>query len=287
MQTTVIRGERAMYFKLMMRAPFSLKAIYQLRKAPFALTFVVSLALGVLHFTPHSFAFIGLDPYVRHIEQLWEMTPDRQEKLIQSLPFGCGVQALQLSCDEEFVSQIDVNFYVLVNFDDLELENGLILMSDHFIFVVHGNREMFSYHQFDGISFHDLQNHAQGYDILISRIATNIRTVWIVPFVLGSYVTGIVSYLGYIIIVSILSMLLKFGHSIFLKYREVLNILVFSSIPTVLFVIVIGFIMPTFSVLIFNLATPVVGWFVYKKYVVSGLQDMDSHIKERDFKGVV
>ena len=276
-----------MYLKLIVRSVFSFEAIYRLRKAPFTLTIFMSLVLGVLHFTPHSFAFISLDPYVRHIEQLWHITPEIQEEMVGLLPSDCSIQSLQLSCDDIVVLQINTYFTILVNYDDLELENGLILMNDHFIFVGQGNREMFSYHQFEGLNFQMLQNHDDGYDILMNRIAHALRTVWIIPFIFGSYLTGTVSYLVYVVVVSLLSMLLRFGHTSFLKYKEVLNIIVFSSIPTVLIVIVIGFIAPAFTTLIFNFATPVVGWFVYKKYVIPGLQDLSSQVKEKDFKGVV
>jgi|GEM_PF-1275069 len=276
-----------MYLKLIARSVFSLEAIYQLRKAPLALTILMSLILGILHLTPHTFAFIGLDPYIRNIEQLWQITPEVQETLVQKLPSDCAIDELQLTCYDVLTVEVNANLFILVNHDDTQLENGLILMADHFVFVAYGNREMFSYHHLEGLNFYDLQNHVLGYNVLINRMAHDLRTVWILPFVFGSYLTGIVSYFGYIIVVSILSMLLKFGHTFFLKYKEVLNILVFSSVPIVLVVIVVGFVMPAFTTLIFNFATPIVGWFVYKKYVIPGLQEMSSNIKEKDLKGVV
>ena len=270
-----------------MRAAFSLKAISELRKAPLSLTIFMSLVIGVLHFTPHTLAFMGLAPYIRHVEQMWQLTPDEERQFIQALPRECRIYDLQLSCDEVMTVHINANVSISVNRDDVELENGLIFMADHFIFVGRGDRLRFLYHHFEGLDFQYLQHSAQGYDLLMNRNAQALQGILIFPFILGSYLTGIVSFLGYIVTVSILAMLLKFGHTSFLKYKEVLNIMVFSAMLPSMVVIVIGFIMPAFTILIFNLLTPVIAWFVYKKYVIPGLQTPSNELKEKDFKGVV
>ena len=276
-----------MYLKLVMRAAFSLKAIYELRKAPLILTLLISLVIGVLHFTPHTLAFTSLEPYMRHVEQMWQLTPDEQQQLLQALPNECRVDNLQLSCDERVTVYINDRVGISVNRDDVEFENGLIFMDDHFIFVGQSGRLRFSNRYLEGIDFGYLQQSAQGYDSLMNRNARALQGVLIFSFIFGSYLTGIVSFFGYIVTVSILAMLLKFGHTSFLKYKEVLNIMIFSAILPSMIVIVVGFIMPAFTILIFNLLTPVVAWFVYKKHVILDLQSPSNEVKEKDFKGVV
>lgn len=269
-----------MNLNLIMSSTFSLKTIYQLRKTSLSLTILISLVIGVLHFTPHTLAFFSLEPYIRHMEQIWQITPKMQENLIQILPSQCFIQDFHLSCDEVMTFYINADFGILVNHEDIELQNGLIFMADYFIFVGNGIRKEFSYYYLEGLDFQYLQNDSHGYNVLMNRSAYALRRIWIIPFIFGSYLTGIVSYLGYIVTVSALSMLLKFGHASFLKYKEVLNILVFSSIPIVVVMILIGFIIPAFTILFFNLATPIVAWFVYKKYVIPDLEKTTNKTKE-------
>lgn len=271
-----------MNLKLIVRTAFSLEAIYQLRKAPVKITLLMSLLIGILHFTPHTLSFLGLSPYVRHLEQMWQLTTDdERQQLMETLPSVCTIYNLQLSCDDVMTYHIGNDFGILVNHDDVYLENGLVLMPDHLQVAIQGNTEEFSYHYFEGLNFEILQGHSQGYEIFMNRFAQAIRGVLILPFIVGSYLTGIVSFAAYIVGVSSLSMLLKFGHTSFLNYKEVLNIMVFSSVLPTTVVIIIGFITPVFTTLIFNFTTPILAYFVYKKYVISGLQNTTNEIKKR------
>ena len=69
-----------------------------------------------------------------------------------------------------------------------------------------------------------------------------------------------------------LSMLLKFGHTHFLTFKETLNIIVFASVLPIVVVMMIGLMTPAFSTIIFNMGTPLWAYVVYRKYVISGLQ---------------
>jgi len=264
-----------MKIKQIMRATFSLKAIYQLRKAPIFLTLVMSLIIGILHFTPFTLTLIGVEPYVRYVEQLWQLTPEARQWLIQALPQECFVSDLQLNCDSVLAYQLDDHFTLLINDETTAIERGLIFTANSIKFVGSDVMQEFSYFHFEGLDFGDLQTHPEGYSIFLNRSAQAFRGVLMMPFVLGSYMTGIISFLGYIFSVSILSMLLKFGHSTFLKYKEVLNIIVFSALLPTMIAIVIGLITPAFTTLIVNLLTPIIAYLVYKKYVVFGLQNIE------------
>ena len=273
--------------KLMARSIFSLEAIYELRKAPIIMTLFVALMIGVLHFTPHSVAFMTQAPYIRHVEQLWGMTPEYRIDMINALPTDCAIVDRYLNCDTVINTSIHDNLSVLVNVDDKTLQNGLILMEDHFTFVGYGVRESFSYYLFEGTIFADVQQNPYGYDFLMVQLSQLLRPIWIIPFITNSYMTGIVSYVIYIFIISILSMLMKVGQTSFPSYKEVLNILVFSSMGPVFAMVLIGFALPGFTNLIFNLITPVVAWGVYKRHVIPALNDPNNtDIKEKDFKGV-
>jgi len=276
-----------MKLKSIMSTVYSTKAIYESRNASPFLTLLIGLIIGILHFTPHTLAFIELPTYIRHIEQSWQLTSANQENFTTYFPANCVINNLNLTCNEMLRVTVNEGTEILINIDDENLENGLILKVDHFIFVNNGARETFTYNVFEGINFSYLQNSPVGYEIFMNRLAVALRNVLVVSFVLGSYFTGIVSYFAFIITISILSMLLKFGHTSFLKFKEVLSILVFSSVMPAVLVIVIGFATPAFTTLIFNFGTPVIAWFVYKMYVIPGLQNSTNDIKEKDFKGVV
>jgi len=260
-----------MKINLIFRSIFSLNAIYQLRKTPIILSLIVSVFLGILHFTPHSIAFVGIMPHVRHIEQIWELDVDETKlEFLSLMPRNCYIENAVFYCDTDFT--IDTKLMRFGYQAQMNIDNGLIFTRDYFYFVGHGNMEKFAYHYLNNVNFDELAaDGLEGYEELMQTIALYLRRLWIIPFISSSYMTGIISYFAYIFTVSVLSMLLKFGHTSFLSFKEVLNILIFSSIGPVVGVIVIGFIFPALTTLLFNLATPLVAWFVYKKYVVPSL----------------
>ena len=260
-----------MRLKLILRAPFSLKAIYELRNTPILITIIMIILVGILHFTPFTISFMGILPYERHLEQIWSITDEAPFQVIQTLPVGCNINDLQLNCPEIVKIQIRDDFSVLINQDDIVTNHGLIFMPNNFRIISNGTSQDFSYFHLQGLDFDYLRQHPEGDQILFSRLVLAVQGVSMAPFIMSSYLTGIISFFPYIIVVSALSMLLKFKHSSFPKYREVLNIMVFSALMPTIIAIIVGFFNPAFTSLILNFLTPVVAYFVYKKYVIPEL----------------
>ena len=258
--------------KLILRAPFSLKAIYELRTAPIIVTTLMIVLVGVLHFTPFTISFMGTFPYERHLEQLWAITDETPFEVIQALPVGCNINDLTFNCSEVTTIEIRDGFSVLINQDNITTEHGLIFMPERFQIVSHGTSQEFSYFHLQGLDFDELRLHLDGDQVLFDQLVIALQGVLMAPFIMNSYLTGILSFFPFVIGISAFSMLMKFRHTTFLKYREVLNIVVFSAFPSTIVVIIIGFITPAFTNILINFITPIVAYLVYKKYVIPELQ---------------
>ena len=89
----------------------------------------------------------------------------------------------------------------------------------------------------------------------------------ILPLVLGAYVSGVLTYSVYILVISTLSMVYRLGNSRFPSFREVLGIMIFSSILPIIIGVGLGFVAPMFSNFIYNLGTPMVAYYVYNKFL--------------------
>jgi len=270
-----------MRIKQMFRAIYSAKAVYELRKTSLFVTLFIAIALGILQMTPFTIRFFGISPY-RFDLQFWGLDDTLQEQLLQSLPEGCYITDFTFICDEE--ESFTVGEDVIIHFSDTyaEVVNGIIFLEQQFIVVADGQEYVLNYGLLDGLEFGYLQSLDNGYEILFNRVAGQLRGVLIIPFVLGVYQTGVVTFSIYILGISVLSMLLKFGHTSFISFKEMLNIMVFASILPISAVIIIGFITPAFSTIIFNMGTPLWAFIVYKKYIIPGLQGSIKEIGKKE-----
>jgi len=260
-----------MKVKQMIRAIYSAKAVYELRKTPLLVTALTAILLGILQMTPFTIRFFGTQPY-RFDTQMWELDDEEQAQLLQSLPEDCYIANVTLICNEAESFMIGEDVSIYFNHTDADVINGIIFMEQHFIFVAQEQDYVLSYQILEGLNFGYLQNLDNGYEVLFSRIAEALRGMLIVPFVLGIYQTGILTFYIYIFGLTVLSMLLKFGHSSFISFKEMFNIMVFASMLPIVIVIIVGLITPAFSTIIFNMGIPLWAYVVYKKYVISGLQ---------------
>ena len=259
-----------MRVRQMIRAMYSAKAVYELRKTPLFVTVFVAIILGILQMTPFTIRFFGTHPY-RFDLQMWELDYEEKEQLLLNLPEDCYISNATFICNEMESFVVSGNVSIHFNGDSSEVVNGIIFMEQSFIFVAGGQDYALSYRMLDGLNFGHLQRLDNGYEVLFSRIAEELRGVLIVPFVLGVYQTGILTFYVYVLGVSALAMLLRFGHSSFISFKEVINIIVYASILPIIFVIIIGLITPAFTTIIFNMGVPLWAYVVYKKYVILGL----------------
>jgi len=261
-----------MKIKKVFRSIYSARAVYELRKTNLFLTAFIGIFLGILQMTPFTIRFFGTHPY-RFDLQMWQLDYEEKELLLLNLPEDCYVLNATLICNETESFVIGEN--VIIHFSDVDevIINGIVFREQYFIFIAQQQDYVLSYRIFEGLSFGYLQSLDNGYEVLFSRVAEELRGVLIVPFVLGAYQTGILTFYIYVLCVSGLAMLLKFGHSNFITFKEVVNIIVYASVLPVVIVIIVGLITPAFSTIIFNMGIPLWAYVVYKKYVISELSD--------------
>lgn len=249
--------------KMMLQTTYSIDAIFALKKTPILISLLFLIVLGCMQMTPFAFIFISDDPY-RWDQRIWELSETDQEKFVSNLPKECRVEDYKLTCSDLTEINLSNDVKVVFNGDANELTNGVVFNQDRLVFVEQNRKYEVGYSYFEGLNFDDAS-----YEDVFARVAKSIKPLFIVSFVLGTYESGILSSFIFVLVVSALSMLLKFGHTSFLSYKEVLNIVIYSATFPCVMALVIGILFnPAFTTLIFNFGTPLVAYFVYRRRVI-------------------
>lgn len=250
-------------WKLMLQTTYSIDAIFALKKTPILISLLFLIVLGCMQMTPFAFIFISDDPY-RWDQRIWELSETDQEQFVSDLPEGCRVEDYKLTCSDFTEIKLSNDVKVLFNGDANEITNGVVFNEDRLVFVEQNRKYEVGYSYFEGLNFDDAS-----YEDVFARVAKSIKPLFVVSFVLGAYQSGIFSSFIFVLVVSALSMLLKFGHTSFLSYKEVLNIVIYSATFPCVMALVIGILFnPGFTTLIFNFGTPLVAYFVYRCRVI-------------------
>ncbi len=249
--------------KLMLQTTYSIDAIFALKKTPILISLLFLIVLGCMQMTPFAFIFISDDPY-RWDQRIWELSETDQEQFVSDLPEGCRIEDYKLTCSDFTEIKLSNDVKVLFNGDANEITNGVVFNEDRLVFVEQNRKYEVGYSYFEGLNFDDAS-----YEDVFARVAKSIKPLFVVSFVLGAYQSGIFSSFIFVLVVSALSMLLKFGHTSFLSYKEVLNIVIYSATFPCVMALVIGILFnPGFTTLIFNFGTPLVAYFVYRCRVI-------------------
>lgn len=249
--------------KLMLQTTYSIDAIFALKKTPILISLLFLIVLGCMQMTPFAFIFISDDPY-RWDQRIWELSETDQEQFVSALPEECRVEDYKLTCSDFTEIKLSNDVKVLFNGDANEITNGVVFNEDRLVFVEQNRKYEVGYSYFEGLNFDDAS-----YEDVFARVAKSIKPLFVVSFVLGAYQSGIFSSFIFVLVVSALSMLLKFGHTSFLSYKEVLNIVIYSATFPCVMALVIGILFnPGFTTLIFNFGTPLVAYFVYRCRVI-------------------
>lgn len=249
--------------KLMLQTTYSIDAIFALKKTPILISLLFLIVLGCMQMTPFAFIFISDDPY-RWDQRIWELSETDQEQFVSALPEGCRVEDYKLTCSDFTEIKLSNDVKVLFNGDANEITNGVVFNEDRLVFVEQNRKYEVGYSYFEGLNFDDAS-----YEDVFARVAKSIKPLFVISFVLGAYQSGIFSSFIFVLVVSALSMLLKFGHTSFLSYKEVLNIVIYSATFPCVMALVIGILFnPGFTTLIFNFGTPLVAYFVYRCRVI-------------------
>jgi len=249
--------------KLMLQTTYSIDAIFALKKTPILISLLFLIVLGCMQMTPFAIIFISDDPY-RWDQRIWELSETDQEQFVSDLPEGCRIEDYKLTCSDFTEIKLSNDVKVLFNGDANEITNGVVFNEDRLVFVEQNRKYEVGYSYFEGLNFDDAS-----YEDVFARVAKSIKPLFVVSFVLGAYQSGIFSSFIFVLVVSALSMLLKFGHTSFLSYKEVLNIVIYSATFPCVMALVIGILFnPGFTTLIFNFGTPLVAYFVYRCRVI-------------------
>lgn len=252
--------------KQMLETSYSIDAIFALRKTPILISLLFLIILGCMQMTPFAFLLISDDSY-RWDERIWSLTETDQNKLVESLPNDCQIQNYQLTCSNRTDIDLSNEVKVIFNGDGNQVINGVIFNQDHLIFIESGRQYEVDYSYYEGLDFSNAS-----YEEVFAPLASSIKPIFITSFVLGVYQTGILSVFIFTFVVATLSMLLKFGHTAFLSYKEVLNIIIYSATFPCVVALVVGILFnPGFTTLIYNIGTPLVAYFVYRRRVISYL----------------
>lgn len=258
--------------RLMLKSAYSIDAIFQLRKTPIIISLIFGIFLSMMQMTPFAFSLLKDDTY-RWDEKIWEISDDEKAKIVESLP-DYYIQDGKLSSHEYYEIDVNENIKILFNGDEDSITNGLVFQQDHLVFVEQGRQYTLSYLPYEGTNFGDLRNMeiSTGYDAVFAPFAKALKPLLIVPYIMGNYQTGVLTFFIYTFVVAALSMLFKFGHTSFITYKEVLNIMIYSgTIPSII-ALVFGLIFtPAFTTIIFNFGTPIIAYIVYLKKVIPSL----------------
>lgn len=252
-------------FKLMFKSLYSMDAIYELRKMPIILSLIFGLVLSMMQMTPFGFSLMKDETY-RWDEKIWTLTDEEKVKLVESLPDYSIVDG-HLTGSDYYEIKVNSDVSILFNGDANSINNGLVFNQDHLVFVEQGRQYQLSYVPYEGTNFA-----TANYDDVFAPFAVGLKPHLMAPFLLANYQSGILTFLIYSFVVATISMLLKFGHTTFLKFKEVLNIVIYSAtIPSVISLVFGMLITPAFTTLIFNFGTPIVAYVVYKNKVIPNL----------------
>ena len=257
---------------LMLKSGYSIDSIFELRKTPIIISLIFGIFLSMMQMTPFAFSLLKDEAY-RWDEKIWMLSDDEKAMIVESLP-DYKIENGALSNNEFYEIKVNSDVKILFNGDANLVTNGLVFNHDHLIFVEQGRQYDLSYGEYEGTNFGQLRQMdvASGYEGVFAPFAKSLKPLLIVPFIMGNYQTGILTFFIYTFVVAALSMLFKFGHTSFISYKEVLNIMIYSgTIPSIISLIIGLIISPAFTTIIFNFGTPLIAFVVYRKKVIPSL----------------
>ncbi|HAX73644.1 MAG TPA: hypothetical protein DCY20_08970 [Firmicutes bacterium] len=258
--------------KLMMKSIYSMDAVYALRKAPILATIAMGILLSMFMMTPFAYSFLNDDTY-RWDEKIWMITDEEKAEIVEMLP-ECEITDYKLSCQDSAKVVTENDITVGVNVDPNTITNGVTFNQDELVFVEQGRQYSMNYAYYEGVNFTEIKSvdTLEGYEMLFKPFGQSLKPLMIVPLLFGNYQTGILTYFIYVVVISAISMMLKFGHVNFISYKEMVSIMIYASALPITIALIFGiFITPAFTTLIFNFGTPLFAYAIYKRKVMPNL----------------
>ncbi len=255
-----------MFITRFFKTSFSFQTMLTEVKEPFWKYILYFLILMMLVAFPLNYSIVMEQGFrINFIEESFvEETPD------WVLPESCEIQAGALSCDETGViiyTHQDLTYYLNANLDMVdENEKGIYLLEDRLIYTNGVGASMTGYyHQgfLDRFSFRSLNllegtERSAGYIVFAEQLQ-NCFSPYIVFFsLLVNSATTIGINIVFILLLSLVLQLFRFGYSKFFKYIDSLKFLIYTmTIPAILSFIV-GFVSMAFSPVIYQFGVGII-----------------------------
>jgi maltodextrin utilization protein YvdJ len=200
-------------------------------------------------------------------------TPDWQ------LPDDCRITANQFVCDTDTVyvyEHDDITYIFNTESDEYQDNNekSIIFMKNKIVYTNGEGAYMtgYDYNGFDeSLSFRSLnlatgEDREQMYEAFGASIETSFGNYIIFYTLLVNIGTSIGLYAFFVLVMSLVIQLFRFGYSSFITFRQTMKMVVFAmGLPSIISFIV-GFIEPTFAPVIFQFGIGIILMVVMLKY---------------------
>lgn len=229
------------------------------------LMMMIPLTIGIINLEVADYSRYGMD----FADELPEWIPE-------GLPTSCVIENHRLSCADDTVYQYQItnndtvyDIYFNASTGTQFEDTNAIVFYESVFHVYFSNRSVmeFSYSGFNYLNFADLHSMTQeeASDVLFDSIFRSIRPSIILPLML--YTLGILMLTNFLLIVAIsaLSMMFKFTQTGFLKYPDMIKLMIVSStFPSFVNLALNSFGMSAFTSISYNYITPVIAFVIYR-----------------------
>jgi len=237
--------------------------------------FIFFILLSLISLFPMNLLIVQEDGWkLDFIEQSFiAETPDWQ------LPDDCNIIANEFVCDTETVYTyehrgIKYIFNIETDTYDENDEKSILFMKDKIVYTNGEGAYMvgYNYKGFeDSLSFRSLnlatgEDRVNMYETFGESIETSFGNYIILYTLLVNIGTSIGLYAFFVLVMSLVIQLFRFGYSSFLTYGQTMKMVVFAmGLPSIISFIV-GFIEPTFAPVIFQFGIGIILMVVMLKY---------------------
>lgn len=245
--------------------------LFELKFYKFILYFLI---LNLLMMFPLSIAIINMEEvdYSRYGMDFAENIPDW---LPSGLPANCEIINYELQCATDTVFEYDYinngnNYHIYFNVSEyptFTTPNTLVFRESTFELIFsNGTMMEFTYGGFEYLDFGDLHDMSQeeASDLLFDSIFLSIKPEIILP--LMAYTIGILLLTNFLLIIALatLSMMFKFTQSDFIKYKDMIKLMIIAStFPSFVNLGLNSFGMSAFTSISYNYITPIIAFFIY------------------------
>ncbi|MFK5883663.1 MAG: DUF1189 family protein [Candidatus Izemoplasma sp.] len=251
-------------------------SVFELFTLSFWKFIIYFLILNLLMMIPISIGIIRMEnpDYSRYGLDFADTVP---EWIPSGLPQSCVIENARLDCDTDVgfeyeITNNDTVYTIYLNstgpLDASDFKNAIVFQKDVFHFYFSDGSVMeFDYSGFDYLNFADLHDMTpeDASAILYEGVFQSLKPAIILPLML--YTNGILLLTNLLLIIALasLSMLFKFTQTGFIKYKDMIKLMIIAStFPSLVNLALNSFGMSAFTSISYNYATPIIAFFIYR-----------------------